>query len=269
MKSPIKYYGGKGLIAGKILSMFPEKYEYYIEPFGGGASVLFEKELSPVEIYNDINLNVYSFFKVISDSSRLDELRKKLLLTYYSDTIRKIYKSLLNRNDISELDRAYYFFYVNKTSMNGIGGFSVNKITRRGSSKSITDYLSSIDRLPQFHSRLQNVIIHNQDAINLIKKYDIDSAMIYIDPPYHPSKRTVTRYQNDFSKDDHERLVETLLNVNNAKFILSGYDCEEYDRLNKKYKRIDMEINTLDGNKKSKKKIESFWLNYEKEGILF
>jgi DNA adenine methylase len=64
MFSPIKYFGGKGGMYNDILPYFPnhEDYQTYIEPFGGGASLLFRKEPSSVEIYNDLEQNVYSFF---------------------------------------------------------------------------------------------------------------------------------------------------------------------------------------------------------------
>lgn len=36
MKSFIPWIGGKSLLANKIISMFPEKIDRYIEVFGGG-----------------------------------------------------------------------------------------------------------------------------------------------------------------------------------------------------------------------------------------
>ena len=43
MKSPIKYYGGKSYMTNIIIDQFPKDYEIYVEGFGGGASVLFQK----------------------------------------------------------------------------------------------------------------------------------------------------------------------------------------------------------------------------------
>ena len=67
MHSPIKYYGGKSYMTNIIIEQFPKEYNIYIEGFGGGASVLFSKPQNGIEIYNDLNENVYALFKALSD----------------------------------------------------------------------------------------------------------------------------------------------------------------------------------------------------------
>lgn len=66
MKIFIPWIGGKSLLANKIISMFPEKIDRYIEVFGGGGSVLFAKEKhAPLEIYNDANSHLVNLFRCI------------------------------------------------------------------------------------------------------------------------------------------------------------------------------------------------------------
>ena len=50
MKSLIKYFGGKGGIYNELFQFFPSQdtYDTYIEPFGGAASILFQKEPTPI-----------------------------------------------------------------------------------------------------------------------------------------------------------------------------------------------------------------------------
>ncbi|GAG89755.1 unnamed protein product, partial [marine sediment metagenome] len=185
------------------------------------------------------------------------------------------YKNSLKRDKLSLEDRAYKYFFVNRTSVNGVGGFGcATGVVRRNMSKSVSDFLASIDNLPEIHQRLSRVIIENRDAIELIEKYDRDKVFFYLDPPYHHSTRTQTRYVVDMSAEQQEALIDCLLNIKKAKVLLSGYNCKNYDALCKKeWKRIDFKVKTQDGNRKGKIKIESLWLNYsfsdigKKEGL--
>ena len=40
-------------------------HETYVEPFGGGASILLNKPPAPVEVYNDKNPRITRLFRVI------------------------------------------------------------------------------------------------------------------------------------------------------------------------------------------------------------
>jgi len=173
IRSCIRYFGGKGGMYKEIIAHFPDKdtYDTYLEPFGGGASILFQKEITPIEIYNDLEENVYSLFKVLSDSKKFKEFQKRCDTVYYSKQIRDEFKADLLKDDLSMVDRAFRFFYVNRSSINSIGGFSAILVVRRGMSKCVSDMLSAIEGLPAVHQRLSRVIIENRDGVHLINKY--------------------------------------------------------------------------------------------------
>ena len=65
MKSFIPWIGGKSLLAKKIVSLFPDNIQRYIEVFGGGGSVLFygNQPRAPLEIYNDWNRDLVNLFR--------------------------------------------------------------------------------------------------------------------------------------------------------------------------------------------------------------
>ena len=87
MKPPIKYFGGKSNMISKILPHFPpdSHYNIYLEPYGGSASVLLSRPLTGhVEIFNDINENIYSLFKCLIDPDLFSEFKNKCDLSLYS-----------------------------------------------------------------------------------------------------------------------------------------------------------------------------------------
>jgi DNA adenine methylase len=263
MNSPIKYFGGKGTMYSNIIKHFPTdgSYDTYIEPFGGSFSIGLRKNIAPIEIYNDLEQNVYSLYKVLSDKILFESFKEKCDLVYYNYDIRKEFKELL-KTELSIVDRAFYFLYVNRTSFNGTGDFSVNTCIRRNMSKSTSDFLSSIDRLPELHQRLSKVMVLNTDGTELIKKYNKENVFIYADPPYEHSTRTTVRYKVDMNRDEHINFLETVIKIK-SKILISGYDCQLYNILvDNGFNKIDFEVNTVRGDSSPKLKIETIWKNY-------
>jgi DNA adenine methylase len=261
MNSPIKYYGGKGTMFKNIIEHFPpiNSYNTYIEAFGGSFSVGLKKEPTEIEIYNDLEKNVYSLYKVLGDPELFILFKEKCDLYPYSEDFRYEFKLKLKEQDLSLVDRAFYYFYVNRTSHNGVGGMSLNLISRRKMAKSVSDYLSAIDRLYELHQRLSKVIILNRDGIELIKKYNTPNVFHYLDIPYEQSTRTSARYTVDADNDVQDRFLQACIE-SESKLLISGYNCERYSILEKNgFERIDFEVKTISGNFKPKTKVESLW----------
>lgn len=257
MKSPIKYYGGKSYMTNIIINQFPKDYEVYVEGFGGGASVLFQKDKTPLEVYNDLGENVYSLFKVLSDKEMFQRLKEKLDLTYYSEELRNEFKQDL-KGQLSLEDRAYKYLFVNRSSFNGVGGFSTTMIVRRNMSKSTSDYLSMIDKLPEVHNRLSSVIIEHKDIMDLLNKYDKETTFMYLDPPYVKETRLSNQtYEVEMTNDEHKALCERLLTFK-GKVLLSGYDNEIYKILDSKFKKVSFQSPNSGSSA-----IECLWKNYE------
>lgn len=68
---------------GRLLPLIPPHHTY-VEVFGGGAALLFNKEPSPVEVYNDIDGNLVNFFRVLRDPEKFQRFYQLLQLTPYS-----------------------------------------------------------------------------------------------------------------------------------------------------------------------------------------
>jgi len=263
MNSPIRYYGSKGGFQNEILNRFPkpETYDTYIEAFGGGASVLFAiQEPKSIEIYNDIEENVYSLMKVLQDETLFEQFKRLCDLTHHSRQLNEEYRLKL-KEDISIVDRAFMFFYLTRTSFNGLGGYSCPLVIRRNMSKGVSDYLSAIDKLYDVHQRLSRVQIENIDGVELLKKHNKENVFCYLDPPYALETRTKARYKCDFTNEQQTQLVNLLLN-SKQKILLSGYKCNEYRRLESNgWKCEDFNVKITKGGK-SVSKTETLWFNY-------
>jgi DNA adenine methylase len=265
MNSPIKYFGGKGTMFNNIIKFFPNREEYntYIEPFGGSFSVGLKRDPVEIEIYNDLDRNVYSLYKVLSDPKLFEEFKRKCDLVFYNEDIRAEHKEKLKDEKLSIEDRAFSFFYVNRTSHNGIGGFSKNTYVRRSMSKSVSDFLSAIDRLPELHNRLSSVLVSNTDGIKLIRKFNRENVFMYCDPPYEQSTRTNTRYSVDMDRTGHLDFLDAVME-SKAKILISGYDCELYDVLSENgFYKVSFDVKTISGNFKPKTKTEYLYYNYD------
>lgn len=263
---PIRYFGSKGTFYNKLLQYFPsnDSYNMYIEPFGGSYTMGLTAKLPEkvCEIYNDKEKNVYSLYKVLQDDKLFQQFKTLCDIAVYNEAFRHEYRMALKNDDLDIVQRAFYFFYVNHTSHNGIGGFSINPIIRRGMAKSVSDMLSCIDRLPELHQRLSKVIVTNRDGIELVKRYNTENIFLYLDPPYVQSTRTSARYVEDMDDETHNRLIDACIE-SKAKILISGYDNPLYNRLTDNgFTKHQFDINTIGGDRAPKIKSETIWKNY-------
>jgi DNA adenine methylase len=270
INSPLRSFGGKGsnVFLKEIYPLFPDYYECLIEPFCGSAIVTLNNPIEKcTEVINDLNQNIYSFYKVVQDKDLFQQLKEKLDLTcYHEDLFYESKKSL--KNDLNLIDRSYHFFVLNRMSFNGNNGsFGKNYAIRRNMSKSTSDFLSAVDGLDIIHRRISQMIITNRDGLKLIEengKYE--NTFFFLDPPYDFTTRTSFRYPVDFTPEQQNKMVELLTNDKmKSKFLLCGYDNELYENVLVKqagwYKHT-YEIKTITGTNKSKTKVECLWKNY-------
>ena len=216
MKSFIPWVGGKSRLAKKIVSMFPDNFDRYIEVFGGGGSVLFAKDKhASLEVFNDINGQLVNLFRCAR--FHRGELQREISGYINAREIFEDIKAQINVRGMTDIQRAAMFYVQIKISYGADGRtYGCNK-------KNIsTEYLTEIEK------RLKSgagVVIEHKDFENLIKVYDRPNALFYCDPPYH---KTEKYYDVLFTDSDHERLKSSLSNIK-GRFILS-YNDDEYIR---------------------------------------
>lgn len=231
MKPAIPYYGGKQSQAAWILDVM-KRYEYktYVEPFGGSGAILFAKEPSRVEIYNDVYSDVVTLYQVLRDERSYKQLVRFLDSTPYSRELFEESKRMLAVEKMSPVERSGHFFTAlyQSYAKTIYGGWSSPGESNRKMSQ---PYRNAIKHLPDVHERLKNVYIEHIDALECMKKYASDSSLIYVDPPYVSGTRKSPKvYRHEYTDDQHDELVKVLLAIRGHK-ILSGYESPLYQPL--------------------------------------
>jgi len=152
----VPWYGGKLSHLDWLLPLLPA-CDHYCEPYCGGASVLLNREPSPVETINDLDGEIVCFFRVLRDQP--EELIRRLLLTPYS---REEYcvSVYADRMGLSDVERARRFFvrakhtYFAAAQTASLGRWSFCRTSmNRDESVSVSKYFRGIGGLEEIARR--------------------------------------------------------------------------------------------------------------------
>jgi len=219
----INYPGGKTTIAEWIIEHFP-RHECYVEPFGGSASVLFNKPRSTVEVYNDAYGRVVNYFRMCRD--RPDELREWVDALPYSRKLYEEYVADMRAGDEPDdpIERAGRFFFIQTTSFSAKpqgGGFRINTTARSPADEITHKFEQTKGQIDCVSKRFKEVIIENLDFKEVVGKYDGEDTLFYADPPYIGDRNGNTYYMvgDDFG---HDRFVDVVSGIDG--FVIISYD---------------------------------------------
>jgi len=262
-----RYSGSKRKIADKIILLFPDDYKKltYLEPFFGTGAVFFKKEPSVIETINDINGDIYNLFLQIRENGdKLSQLVENTPWSRQEFVISKI-KTEDNLENARRFLTRQWFSYGGKNT-NSSGWTQIIK----DESSTLVRYSKVPELIKIISNRLKiksgNVVqIENLDALILIKKYDRENVLMYLDPPYILNTRKNRKYYNcEVTTEFHIKLCE-IIKSSKAKIILSGYENDIYDKQLKNFYKKS--VNTYDT--KGNKKQEILWMNYSTTKDLF
>jgi len=165
---------GKTHLAKRLVELIPE-HRVYVEPFAGGAQVLFAKEPSVIEVVSDLDPEIAFAFRFARDvtDGQLARLREK---KWVGDKVhfRKLYESAVPDDPV---DRFYRFAYLSR--------FSFNKL-RRGTmpDKNVGASSRFVERLEKFAPRLRKIRVRCADYEKVIEEFDGPDTFFFLDPPY-------------------------------------------------------------------------------------
>lgn len=202
--SPLRYPGGKSkLVEYTLLNSQPWQMDTFVEVFAGGASVglsLLDAGRIDRLILNDADPDVYTFWKIVLNDP--DYLTGKIENTAPTRDIFFRAKERL-KEDIPEKERAWCFFFVNRTAFSGIQMANpMGDITCRWNPERLSE------RIRKISSMRDRITLYNMDACDFIEQYAYwtDKTTLFIDPPYYEKGQLL--YPKAFTEEDHERLAD-------------------------------------------------------------
>ena len=242
---PISWMGGKRSILPVILARFPLLFTRYIEVFGGSGVVLFGKEPSTFEVWNDMNGDLYNFYYCVK-YKHLELLRELRFLPSVFREDFKLTRAFLNGEPLpnvsasTEIELAREFYSEEEarelaeifSTRNGVGDVTRAaafwKLNQTSYGSSMTSFNAQPVDLRRFynqilaaHDRLAKVLLENKDFGELLKQQDKPGTLFYLDPPYYDAEGC---YEVVFTRRDHVRLRNRLRKLK-GKFLLSYNDC--------------------------------------------
>lgn len=167
----VAWPGGKRRLLPHILPLIEASpHRVYVEPFGGGASVLLAKHpATRLEVLNDINGDLINLYRCARWHTR-----ELLRLVRAMPSGRAVFREVRDSRPETDLLRAARYFYLLKCSTFGQGHSWLNSPMPRALGR----------RLVAFRRRMERVILECRPAEELLTIYDSPKTLFFLDPPY-------------------------------------------------------------------------------------
>jgi DNA adenine methylase len=246
MRPPFPYYGGKQLLADRIIALLPE-HDGYVEPYAGSLSVLLAKPRVKAETVNDIYGDLVHFWRMLRE--REGDLERVCGLTPHSRAEQEAAKAAVNDPSPDPLERARQTWVLLTQCRSGKQGDTGWRYFSAPPPYSMPQYLEAyVRRFGPAVARLHGVSLESRPAVRVIEDYGSHpGVLLYVDPPYVRSTRKGTGYAHEMTDDDHRELGAALAACR-ASVVLSGYASDLYDvELFPGWHRVELAAGTGNG----------------------
>ena len=268
----VKWVGGKRDVINKHLyQYFPLNYNCYLEPFSGGAAVLYYLQPNKA-IVNDLNSELITTYQVIK--TNVNALIKKLD-QFHDQHSEEFYYEIRKQKFNKKVDIAARFIYLNKTGFNGLYRVNKNNEFNVPFNKKSKENLKLYDQenlinLHDFFNQNQ-IEFFNLDYQKIMEKAK-SGDFVFCDPPYdfNPEVIGFNAYnQNSFTQNDQINLSNHLkaLDQKNVMWMHTNHNTPLIRELYKDFWIIPIQTNRNINSKGSDRKNtgeEVIIMNYDK-----
>lgn len=207
----VKWAGGKTQLLQQIDEHIPESFNKYIEPFVGGGALYFHLNHSN-SIISDLNQELIITYKSVKEN--VEQLITELNSIENSE--ENYYRiRALETEDLSEIERAARFIFLNKTCFNGLyrvnkkGKFNVPYGKRTGP-------FVDEKRLKECSEILSETTILHSNYKDVLETHAQTGDLVFLDPPYYPvgEYSDFKRYTKEFFyHEDQVELRDQFINL--------------------------------------------------------
>ena len=230
MRTPITYYGGKQGMLKHIRPLVPI-HTLYCEPFAGGAALFFDKEPASINVINDLNAELITFYRVVA--VRPKEFCKEVTRTLHCRGQHEQAWHIYNHSEyFSDVQRAWAVWVLSKQGFAGQLSSSFGFDKSNGKRYKKVQNAKSIIEDDELKKLLENATIECDDAFKIIRRYDCSEAFHFIDPPYVGSN--MGHYAGMFNEQNLDDLLQ-LCSAIHGKFMLTMYPNELIKRYVEKH----------------------------------
>ena len=221
--------GNKFPLRDKIVPLIPE-HKTYVELFSGSGAIFFNKPRAERNVLNDLDKFTIDGFKLLKTAPT--DVKKYPVIPQTVEA----HRNWFDHHGNTPADKIMFHH------MRSCEGFSGSFSSRSGHIYKPLNFLTKVERIPEFKELLKGVILENADYEDIIKKYDSPSTFFFIDPPYDKTSASSFGYAqgNEF---DFERLADVLGGVK-GNFILTLNDSKRFRNLFKGYTVKGITIDT-------------------------
>lgn len=201
----IKWIGGKHGKEEIYIDLMP-KHDIFCDCFFGSGAVPFYKEIvnpAKMTIVNDINDKLVNYMMVLKDNPK--QLYKECSALPYSEKLYEKWKWEPWPED--NLEAAVRFYYLMRVCFGGGGHKYRNGIGLSKTQNKAKQLISATELIPGMAELIKTWNILSRDFEEVIKFYDTEDTLFFIDPPYHDHENM---YFGGFEEKDHIRLKERL-----------------------------------------------------------
>lgn len=216
---PFSYAGTKSESLPEILPRLPV-LNTFVDVFGGSGVVILNRQVSKLDVYNDLSSGLTCFFRVVRDPTLLQKLLNRIPLTPHGREEYLWSKQTWESCD-DAVERAARWYVTIQSSFAGLGRNFGRALKGKG-----TMWRNIQERLDLFNDvaeRFLTIQVENLDWRHCLKDYDSLETVFYVDPPYW-SKNV---YPHQMSRTEHVELCERIFQCKGF-VALSGYDTDLY-----------------------------------------